>query len=516
MCYSFAVEQLDNQLETTRTTPPRIGPASWWLLALYSIFLLAATGYIAAHRHLWFDEIDTFFIATLPNLKAIWNVLLLATDGQPIGFYVPVHLSYLLFGSSELALRLCAIIPFWLTTVVLYYAVARRTAPLYGFVAALAPLFTVAFQYSFEARPYALVLLFSACSFLAWQFAKEGRLRLFSLSAIAIALGAAISVHYNAVLLVIPILIGELAYTIRKRNIDWGVLIALCASGLPILFLLPHIHAIHVYSQSYWSHIAFSTLSDIYFTLSAKFILLAMLGGAAFGLWASLSRKRLRGINAEFGALPPHELAAAGGYLLLPFACFVLSFYTKALHYRYVIATVIGFSLFVPFVLWMFRSLFAKATGVLCALLALNLLYVTLSRVRTPDEDMWGTFAGYSELFNPATKDIYQSKQALVLGDGPFLVVAKYGNAALRERSFYPLSRKHWTNNSPVVFRGLQTVVHGPFHLIELNRFKQTHHSFLMYNPDSWLLDELLAEGDLAVVLANLPHGFLYEVTLKQ
>jgi len=516
MWYSFAVEQLESQQETTRTHPHRAGQATWWLLALYSAFLLAATSYVAAHRHLWFDEIDTFFIGTLPSLKAIWNILLLGTDGQPIGFYIPVHLSYLLFGSSELALRLCAIIPFWLTTLVLYYAVARRTAPLYGFIAALAPPFTVAFQYSFEARPYALVLLFSACSFLAWQFAKEGRMRALSIPAIAITLGAAISVHYNAVLVVIPILIGELAHTVRKRKIDVPVLIAICASGIPILFLLPHIHAVHVYSKSYWSHSTFSALSDIYFVLSAKFIVLTMLACAAFGFWVSLSTKRLRGVNPEFGRLPTHELAAAGGYLLLPLACFVLSFYTKALHYRYVIATVIGLSLFVPFVLWIFRSLLSKAAGLLCALLVLNLLYTSLSRVRAPDEDAWGTFEGYSELFNPATKDIYQSKQALVLGDGPFLVVAKYGSADLRERSFYLLSKSTSTNTSPVVFRGLRSAIHGPFHLADVKIFEQTHRSFLMYNPDIWLLNQLLAEGSQVGVVKNLPHGFLYEVTLKR
>lgn len=513
MCYSFAMEQLGTQLETTRTIFSRARISSWWLLPLYSIFLLCTTSYIAAHRHFWFDEIDTFFIATLPSLRAIWNILLLATDGQPISFYIPVHLSYLCFGSSELSLRLCAVIPFWLTTLVLYYAVARRTSALYGFIAALTLPFTVAFQYAFEARPYALVLLFSACSFLAWQFAKEGRARIVSVPAVGVALAAAISVHYNAILVVLPILIGEFAFVVRKRRIDWAVLIALCASGLPLLFLLPHIRAIHVYSQNYWSHSTFTALSDIYFVLSAKFLVLAMLACAAFGFWASLSRKRLRGINAEFSALPPHELAAAAAYLLLPLACFILSFYTKALHYRYVISTVVGLSLFVPYVLWLFRSLLSKAAGLLCALLVLNLLYTCLSRVRTPDEDVWGTFAGYAELFNPNTKDIYGSQQALVLGDGPFLVVAKYGDRNLRDRSFYLTSKAHWTNSS-VVFHGLEHIVHGPFHLADVKQFKQTHPSFLMYNPDDWLLNELLAEGDHLDLVANLPHGFLYQVKL--
>lgn len=360
-----------------------------------------------------------------------------------------------------------------------------------------------------------MVLFFSVCSFLAWQFAKEERMRVVSVPAIAIALGAAISVHYNAVLIVIPILIGELAWTVRRRAIDAPVLIAICASGTPILFLLPHIHAISAYSKNNWSHSTFSALTEIYFALFAKFLVLIMFAGAVFGFWSSISRERLRGIHAEFGALPPHEIAAAGGYLILPFALFVLSLYTKALHYRYVIATVIGLALFVPFVLWMFRSLLSKAAAFFCALLVLNLLYTGLSRVRSPDEATWGTFESYSELFSPATKEIYRSNQALVLGDGPFLLVTKYGDAGLRERSFYPLSKLHQTNTSPFIFAGLQKVVHGPFHLPNVTEFEQTHRSFLMYAPDLWVLDQLFAEGDQVRILADLPHGFLYEVTIK-
>jgi hypothetical protein len=37
-----------------------------------------------------------------------------------------------------------------------------------------------------------------------------------------------------------------------------------------------------------------------------------------------------------------------------------------------------------------------------------------------------------------------------------------------------------------------------------------------MYNPDSWLLDQLLAEGNFVAILANWPHGRLYEVTVRQ
>jgi hypothetical protein len=203
--------------------------------------------------------------------------------------------------------------------------------------------------------------------------------------------------------------------------------------------------------------------------------------------------------------------------MLLPLACFILSIYTKALHYRYVIAMVIGVSLVIPFILWIFRSILSRAAVVLCALLVLNLLVTTVSRVRTPDENSWGTFASYDELFNPKTaRPIYQSKQALVVGDGPFLVIAKYGNSNLRERSFYLVSRAHQSYNSEIVFRGLRNAVQGPLNLAEVNEFTRAHRSFLMYNPDSWLLDHLLAEGALVTIVTNWPHGPLYEVTVRQ
>ncbi len=486
------------------------------LLGIYSIFLLASTSYIAMHRHLWFDEVQAFLIGALPNFHRIWQNLLRGTDGTPFGFYVFVHLSEVLFGSSSLAVRLPAVIPFWFTTLVLYYAVARRTSPLYGFIAALGPPFTVAFQYSFEARPYALVMLFSALSFVAWQFAKQYKMRLLSVPAITLALAAAISVHYNAILLTVPLLVGEAAYTLRRRKVDVWVLIAICTSFFPILLLLPHIHAISVYTKSSWMQSNFATLSDIYFTLFTKFFIVAILGCVGFALWAALLRRRIQEIEVELDTIPPHEIAAASGYLLLPIALFVLSFYTKAIHYRYAIATAVGISIFVPYVLWIFRASLSRVSALLCLLMGLSLIYTATSRMRTPDEDTWGTFASYSELFNPATKEIYESNEALILGDGPFLLVAKYGNAELRNKSIYVMDKQHWKDMLPYMFRGMRDAIPGPFQLEMFSRFKKMHRSFMMYDPDFWMLDQLVAEGDDVRVSADLPHYPLYEITLKR
>jgi hypothetical protein len=213
--------------------------------------------------------------------------------------------------------------------------------------------------------------------------------------------------------------------------------------------------------------------------------------------------------------IPPHEFAAAGGYLILPIACFLLSFYTKALHYRYVLETVTGLALFVPFSLWMFRVFLPKVSGWLCFLMILSLLYTATSRVRRPDDANWGTLAAYSELFNLGTKDIYESNDALVLGDGPFLVTAKYGNHMLREKAYYLLNKGRGVYTSPVIFRGLRKDISGPFHLVELEDFKRAHRQFMMYEPDSWLLDQLVREGNQVTITRELEHGPLYQVRLR-
>ena len=123
--------------------------------------------------------------------------------------------------------------------------------------------------------------------------------------------------------------------------------------------------------------------------------------------------------------------------------------------------------------------------------------------------------AAYAELFNLETKDIYQSTQALVLGDGPFLVTAKYGSAILREKSYYLLNKGRGAYTSPIIFRGLQHDIPGPFNLVELDDFKRAQRHFMMYEPDSWLLYQLVAEGDEVTIVRELQHGPLYEVRLK-
>jgi hypothetical protein len=150
-------EQLVAEKNEQRTLQRLLGGYRFWCLLLYSISILLITSIIASRKHLWWDEIGAFYVATSPSIGAMWRALSSGIDWQTPTYYLPLHYLCMWFGPSEIVMRLIAIVPYWLATLVLYFTVARRTAPVYGFIAMLFPSVTGAFNYAFEARPYGLV-----------------------------------------------------------------------------------------------------------------------------------------------------------------------------------------------------------------------------------------------------------------------------------------------------------------------------------------------------------------------
>ena len=98
-------------------------------------------------------------------------------EQTPPLFYAITRASFWLFGVNNLSIRLPEMLAFWMASACLYVYVRRATSALAGLVAATLPLVTTAFQYSYEARPYALVIGFGALALLAWQSVALGRRR---------------------------------------------------------------------------------------------------------------------------------------------------------------------------------------------------------------------------------------------------------------------------------------------------------------------------------------------------
>ncbi len=497
-----------------------LGGRYFWALLIYSVALLSITGAIAVRRHLWWDELDVYYIAIQPTFRAIANSLSFGLDWQPPTYYVPLHFLVQWFGGTPLVLRLIAIIPYWLATLVLYFTVARRTAPIYGFLAMLFPTLTLAFTYSFEARPYALVFLFSACAFLSWQLTHETQARRFALPALTLSIGAAFAVHYNACLVVLPLLAGEAILAARRRAFDFPVLLSICCGAFPVLFLFPNILAHQHFEVVPTSTALLERLSTAYGMLFSHASLLSLGILVALAIWLALPRKNGgedRVLLSDFESLP---IAVGGVFLSIPIVFCVVSHFTQTYYPRYVIETVIGAAIVFVFVVHGLRRAIPDLANVLVVILVAGAMFLSLKRLRTPDEHGWGTFTLYAELFNRNNKAVYDSKEPVLLGQGSYLLALHYGEAGLRERAFHVIGEPG-SNMTPfaqsdrMTYIALERLVPGGIHAPDYNSFVREHSRFLMYEPDQWVFDRLLADGQEIKVRARLMERPLYEVIVK-
>ena len=173
----------------------------------------------------WFDELITLYIAKLNSIRAVWKALEAGTDPNPPLTHVLVMVSTRLLGTGPLAVRLPAILGGLLGLVCLWAFLRKRLPPLYAAVGVGFFLCTAAYDYSYEARSYALTLGFAMLALLSWQRAATEPRREKWLLLLALALAAGISSNYFAVLAFFPIAAGELVRSVERRRIDlpiWG------------------------------------------------------------------------------------------------------------------------------------------------------------------------------------------------------------------------------------------------------------------------------------------------------
>jgi len=217
-------------------------------LAFSALTLLYATaaGILSSIRLLWFDELITLHLARLNSLLAIWHMLARGADPNPPLMPLAVMLCRNLFGEHELALRLPAIAGYWLGMLSLFLFLLRRIPAIWALGGATALMAMAASQYSYESRSYALLFGFTMLAIYCWSIAVapsvSPRRRSFAAIVMTLALAAAITTNYFAVLAWIPIAAGELARCHTERNTagqwkpDWKIVAGLILAASPLLF----------------------------------------------------------------------------------------------------------------------------------------------------------------------------------------------------------------------------------------------------------------------------------------
>jgi hypothetical protein len=213
----------------------------------------SSTFVLALRKHLWFDELFTYYIARQPELGQVWGVLRTGIEPLPPFFYFVTRASVSLFGDGALGIRLPELLGVLLACVCLFGIVARRSTPIHGLIAMFVPLVTQAYLFAPEARPYGLVLGFSAAAFLCWQLRCDDVGGVAAVVGFGVSLMLATASHYYAVFVVIPFVIGEVVRYAARRRLDVPVLGAFAVAIVPLVIAAPLIRAAHELSPTFWA-----------------------------------------------------------------------------------------------------------------------------------------------------------------------------------------------------------------------------------------------------------------------
>ncbi|MEO8129608.1 MAG: glycosyltransferase family 39 protein [Bryobacteraceae bacterium] len=483
MSYSLSIpERLNLYLERRR----------WLLLALITVLYFAGTLAVASSRPLWFDEIFTAYLARLGSTTQLWSALAEATDVTPPLFNLITRTSVLVFGPTELALRLPAVAGFWLMGLCIFVFVRKRASILYAAAALLIPICIEAGVYASEARPYGLVLGGCGLALACWQAAADGSRRWAAIPGLALALAFTTSCHYYGALFLFPLAAGEFVRTLERRKVDWMIWSAFCAVPLTLLGHLSWIRLAMTYSGGAWSMGGLGSLSATYSVILGSYAPVAFAGVAlTAGMMIS---SRAKGLPV-FTTTTSWETTAIAATIALPLLVLVVSRVTNGIFaYRYALPAVIGCAVAIAVVPLRTRHQTA----------ALGLGYFAVFSISFVGLETWH-MRHYFRSNEPSkaaqlTRVLQGSPQAVAIADAhQYLQLAYYAPQELRSRLYFVASPQearrlmHFDDDD----RSLLLLRHwAPLNVSEYEPFLRKNLTFGLYGrpTEGWLLAKCLEE----------------------
>jgi Dolichyl-phosphate-mannose-protein mannosyltransferase len=363
---------------------PKQAPSWWWLLnlrdtienlplrplhlyvsitacVLFYLFLTAAQ----TSRHLWHDELYTYYIAKAPSLSEMWREIRL--DLNPPLIYIAERFSLRLFGDNLYAARIPSILSFLIGSLCLYKFVADRLRPVYGILAMIVFWATPFEYFATEARPYGLIIGFFGLTVLAWQRAVQSGRKWFHIFWLALAVSGMMCSHVLAVIYIVPFIAAEFFRVYRSRRIDWAVPAALI---LPSALLAINRPIVARYQKGAFPAVTEANpgklIAFFYHMLEPEslFLLLALCLGLAVGFRCKqLEKDRARSFS-------PLQWAFIWGLCLIPILVTVAMMRSHGVFFpRYAGPTVLLYGILFAFLLATYtnfsRSAALAASGVL-------------------------------------------------------------------------------------------------------------------------------------------------------
>jgi hypothetical protein len=319
------------------------------LVGVIAAVLLGAAGR-ASRKLLWHDEILTLAILRQP-LSELRPMLENGIDLTPPLFHIATEAGLYLPLPEPLGLRVTSIVAFIVCLLAVYAFVAHRSGRWPALIAVMVTATSGAQVFAYEARAYAMLLAFTALALLCWQRASDvisDRRRLAFCVALALCVAAAVSSHYYAVLLPLPLGLAEVARVWRRRRIDWGIVSALAVGLSPLLAYGSFIRAGTSQASVFFSKPNWRVTVEAYESVAAPLVVPAILAIAVVTVVFVATPFVRRGPSAaaEIPPIPLHEWVACLALILLPPVAFVLAAVTGTGYVaRYVVTWAVGFAI---------------------------------------------------------------------------------------------------------------------------------------------------------------------------
>ncbi len=299
-----------------------------WLGAHQRLYLVAASllcvltfaGY-AHERFIWADEGLELIVIRLGSLRQMWTALCDGVQAHPPVLDWATHLLFRVFGDSLFLARVPSILCFCLMCLCLAIIVWRYAPPSYAAATFFLPFATALRGWGSLARPYAPMLGFSALTLLCWDHLQDtdGRRQVRWRIAFVLSLAMTLSTHFYAILILLPLGMGELAKWILRKRPDWPAILCFLLALVPYCLWLPIlISGAHVYLGHYGEKVEFQTLYGFFGTIvfSLPWVGIILLLFAAAGLGAMRAETARRPWISQAHRL---MLVVSCGFLLLPF-----------------------------------------------------------------------------------------------------------------------------------------------------------------------------------------------------
>jgi len=336
---------------------------------LSALFLLASL-YISGQRLAWYDEIMTAVVSRQSWPGGTLRALRTGIDQQPLPYYLLVKLSSWAFGGSTLALRIPSALALSAGLLITFDCARRLTNGLCGLLALSLLLCTILPYYGFEARPYALVFMWTAGSL--WLWLHTPRDSKVAALCFGLTVFGSVTSHYYAVFCLIPYGLSALL-EIRKKGLPPKVVAGSAGAIAGLAMILPVAGALHRLTGDFWAPPTFDGLERAFLDFFPYLAVLLPLMLVWIAL-ASFGRPNVAPLPVETSE------RLAWLFLLIPFAgLLVARFVTHAFYHRYFIGILSGVAVGFSCMMWRyFRLRPIVPAGILCLLATFGTLRCAL------------------------------------------------------------------------------------------------------------------------------------------